>query len=99
MDRFEACTRVKETIAYIIAYAPDAFPFRDYCAPDEQIDLDRAYSELRAEFGELSKAVKDDVQIAQCLQGIEESYQHYKAGDMKAGILKIQEVLHAVMKM
>ena len=35
-------------IAYVLVYAPDSFPYRDFLAPDEQMTLDRAFQMLRA---------------------------------------------------
>jgi outer membrane protein assembly factor BamD (BamD/ComL family) len=34
-------------IAYVMAYAPDNFPYRDFVAPDKQMNLDRAFEQLR----------------------------------------------------
>lgn len=36
-----------EHIAYVIAYAPDHFPYRDFIPHDEQMDLERAFFQLR----------------------------------------------------
>lgn len=34
-------------IAYVMGYAPDRFPYRDFIADDEQMNLDRAFDQLR----------------------------------------------------
>lgn len=34
-------------IAYVMAYAPDRFPYRDFLADDEQMNLDGAFMQLR----------------------------------------------------
>lgn len=34
-------------IGYVVLCAPDKFPVRDYLAPDKQMDLDRAFVQLR----------------------------------------------------
>jgi len=34
-------------IAYVMAYAPDRFPYRDFLADGEQMTLDRAFEQLR----------------------------------------------------
>ena len=34
-------------IAYVIAYAPDQFPVEDFLADNEQMNLDRAFDQLR----------------------------------------------------
>lgn len=33
-------------IAYVLVYAPDRFPYRDFLAPAEQMTLDRAFELL-----------------------------------------------------
>ncbi|WP_303758593.1 hypothetical protein [Sphingobium yanoikuyae] len=35
-------------IAYVMGYAPDRFPYRDFLPEDEQMNLDRAFDQLRA---------------------------------------------------
>ena len=35
-------------IAYVLGYAPNRFPYRDFLAPDEQMTLDRAFEQLHA---------------------------------------------------
>jgi hypothetical protein len=34
-------------IAYVMGYAPDRFPYRDFLPDDEQLNLDRAFDQLR----------------------------------------------------
>ncbi len=34
-------------IAYVMGYAPDRFPYRDFLPDDEQMNLDRAFDQLR----------------------------------------------------
>lgn len=35
-------------IAYTLLYAPDQFPYRDFIAPEDQMNLDRAFEQLHA---------------------------------------------------
>ncbi len=35
-------------IAYVLLYAPDRFPYRDFLASTEQMTLDRAFEQLNA---------------------------------------------------
>lgn len=34
-------------IAYVMAYAPDQFPYREFIPDDQQMNLDRAFDQLR----------------------------------------------------
>lgn len=34
-------------IAYVMAYAPNEFPYRDFIPEDQQMNLDRAFDQLR----------------------------------------------------
>jgi len=34
-------------IAYVLAYAPNDFPYRDFLPADQQMNLDRAFEQLR----------------------------------------------------
>jgi hypothetical protein len=34
-------------IAYVMAYAPNDFPYRDFIPEDQQMNLDRAFDQLR----------------------------------------------------
>lgn len=34
-------------IAYVLAYAPTGFPYRDFLPENEQMNLDRAFNQLR----------------------------------------------------
>lgn len=36
-----------EHIAYVMAYAPDHFPYRDFVSEDQQMNLERAFDQLR----------------------------------------------------
>lgn len=35
-------------IAYVLGYAPNRFPYRDFLPPDEQMTLDKAFEQLHA---------------------------------------------------
>ena len=91
-------SELKDTIAYVMAYAPDRFPYRDYLPPDQQMDLDRAFDQLREEFDDVAKGRGESTEINQCRNGIEDAYKNYRKEDMKTGFLTIQDVLHVLQK-
>lgn len=68
-------------IAYVMAYAPDQFPYRDFVPEDQQMNLDRAFDQLRegvvVAYPEAAYTEKRTV-----LNGIlDRSYAAYKAND------------------
>lgn len=75
-------------IAYVRGHAPDLFPHEDFLPDDQQMNLDRAFEQLRqgveVAYPEASFASKRIV-----LNGLlEQSYAAYKAGeDIAAGHL------------
>ncbi len=75
-------------IAYVLLCAPDDFPVEDFLADDQQMNLDRAFEQLRQgvqiAYPEASFADKR-VMLYNIL---DQSYAHYKAGEtIKAGHL------------
>jgi hypothetical protein len=68
-------------IAYVLLYAPDQFPYRDFIPDDQQMNLDRAFEQLRqgidVAYPEPSFATKrvalNDI--------LDRSYSAYQAGD------------------
>lgn len=75
-------------IAYVMAYAPDHFPYRNFLADNEQMNLDRAFAQLRqgvevaypeAEFAD-KRVLLYDI--------LDRCYAQYQAGEnIKAGHL------------
>ena len=68
-------------IAYVMAYAPDQFPHEDFLTEDQQMNLERAFDQLRGgievAYPEPSYALKRDL-----LNGIlDRSYAAYRADD------------------
>ena len=75
-------------IAYVLAYAPDRFPYRDFLPDDQQMNLELAFKQLRQGV----TIAYPDIAFADkraSLNGIlDQSYAAYKAGeDVKAGHL------------
>lgn len=75
-------------IAYVLGCAPDSFPVEDFLTDDQQMNLDRAFEQLRQgveiAYPEASFADKKTK-----LYGLlDQSYAAYRAGeDVKAGHL------------
>ena len=68
-------------IAYVLAYAPDRFPHWDFLSDEEQMNLDKAFEQLRAgvllAYPEISFATKRTE-----LNGIlDRAYELYRDGE------------------
>ncbi len=77
-----------EHIAYVRGYAPDQFPVEDFLSEDEQMNLDRAFEQLR----EGVQIAYPEAQFADkraSLHGLlDQSYAQYQAGEIiRAGHL------------
>jgi hypothetical protein len=75
-------------IAYVMAYAPDQFPYRDFLPDDQQMNLDRAFEQLRQGV-EIAYPEPEFASKRTTLNDIlDRSYAGYRAGeDVAAGHL------------
>lgn len=90
----EMLENLMDVVAYAMAYAPDGFPTRNLLPANEQMNLDRAFEEIREELESFAKARGESEAIAECRLGIEESYLRYCQGKKNEGFLKLQDVYH-----
>lgn len=70
-----------EHIAYVLGYAPDNFPVEDFLTDDQQMNLDRAFEQLRQG---VEIAYPDDFfpeKRAMLNEILDRSYALYKSGD------------------
>ncbi len=68
-------------IAYVNAYAPDRFPYEDFLPDDKQMNLDRAFEQLRKGI-EIAYPEKEFIEKREMLNGIlNRSYVSYRAGE------------------
>ena len=78
-------------IGYVVLRAPDKFPKEDYLKPDEQMTLDKAFSELR---GGLSFVEEDVVGVEtkhRLSLLLDEARAAYIAGERKQGAHLLQD--------
>jgi hypothetical protein len=47
MYKIDSVDALYDHIGYVVIYAPDKFPYRDYLPDDEQMNLDLAFEQLR----------------------------------------------------
>lgn len=85
-------------IAYVLAYAPDRFPYRDFLSRDEQMTLDKAFEQLHAgvliAYPENDNADRrDDLQKL-----LDRSYIAYRNGDEMLGGTLLNEFEESIFK-
>jgi hypothetical protein len=95
----EKLGELMESVAYVMGSAPDHFPVEDFLPPDEQMNLDRAFAEIRDQFAEVANGHGECAEIQECRSKIEASYESYRLGDEKEGFLKIQRAYHILMSL
>lgn len=81
-------------IALVVLSAPDEFGYRDWLKPEEQLNLERAFDELRYGLNRAAVEVADSAMISTCRAMLEEAYTHYREGRIKPGAWKLQEMCH-----
>lgn len=68
-------------IGYVINRAPNTFPVEDYLVPSEQMNLDRAFDELRHGLEFVDPEVADNEKKSQLNALLDESLSAYRAGE------------------
>ena len=87
----ERISEYRDFLSYVLLYAPDEFPQEDYFEPKDQLNLDKAFDELRRAFPMIKKRVKEQETLSMLRELLEISYEGYKSGDHKKGAYALQE--------
>lgn len=75
-------------IGYVINRAPNSFPIEDYLPDDEQLNLDRAFNELRYGVSLIETGVADAKKRQKLLSLLDEALAAYRGGaDIKGAHL------------
>ena len=85
-------------IATVVLSAPDKFIERDWLKPEEQLNLERAFGELRYGLDCAAKEVGELPAIATARTMLEEAYKHYREGRANPGAWKLQEMSQVLEK-
>lgn len=82
----------KDFLVSVIVDAPDEFSEMDWLAPEDQMNLERAFVGLRygLNLTEQEKGASDVV--TQCRALVEQAYAAYRAGDDMQGQRKLEEI-------
>jgi len=89
----------KDYLTATILEAPDDFMEMDWLAPEDQMNLDRAFVGLRYGLDLAAKEKGESAVLARCRTLVDESYAEYKAGRDHAGQIKLEEVEKLLAKL
>ena len=78
-------------IGYVVLCAPDAFPEEDYLQPEDQMNLERAFDELRNAMNLIKLSEMDDAKRSDALSLLEKSFNAYRVGDDVKGAHVLQD--------
>jgi hypothetical protein len=82
----------KDYVMYVQTFLPDQFPPREGVGPEDQWSLELAFEGLC--FG-LNLAVQEKGEhprLSDCRKLVGEAYELYRAGDLRGGFFKLEEV-------
>ena len=85
-------------IGYVVLCAPDRFPVEDYLPPDQQLNLEKAFVELRKGVDLIDKAVAPAEKRRSLLQLLDQSLASYRSGDDVSGAHLLQDLDALVFK-
>jgi hypothetical protein len=85
-------------IGYVVLRAPDAFPEEDFLQPEEQMNLERAFEELRNAIDLIDPEMMDDAKRRKLLSLLEESLNSYRAGDEDNGVDRLHDFEALIFK-
>ena len=78
-------------IGYVVLSAPNDFAEEDYLQPDEQMNLERAFEQLRNAMNLIKPSKLNDAKRSEALSLLEESLNSYRAGDDVKGAHLLQD--------
>ena len=90
MRRVKSLERLHDFIATVVLCAPNRFPTRDYLPDDEQMNLDRAFEELRHGITFAPERLGSDTR-SRLHAILDESYSAYQRGDDVGGAHLLQD--------
>jgi len=85
-------------IGYVVLCAPDKFPVRDYLRPEDQMNLDLAFEQLRAGVKIAYPSEFHPEKRAPLYTLLDQSLSAYKAGDRLKGAHLLQDFQDNIFK-
>lgn len=95
----ENLDEVIDFIAGVVIRAPNRFPKEDFLKPEEQLNLDRAFDELRYGLDRVSEDLGESSEIVTARTMLEEAYTHYREERIKEGAWRLQDMSQLLEKM
>jgi exonuclease VII small subunit len=86
----------RDFIGYAVLCAPDDFPEEDYLQPDEQMNLERAFEELRNALNLVKPSKLNDAKRRDALSLLEESLNSYRSGNDIKGAHLLQDFQNVI---
>jgi hypothetical protein len=81
----------REFISLVLLSAPNDFPVEDFLQPDEQLDLEKAFAELRDGLRLLINARKNAAPADQLFELLSKSLVAYRAGNAREAAHLLQD--------
>ncbi|KWE78476.1 hypothetical protein [Burkholderia territorii] len=78
-------------ISYVLLSAPDDFPVEDYLSDDEQMNLDKAFDELKGGMRFVEQRIHDKDVVARLHGLLDASFVAYRADDSTKGAHLLQD--------
>ena len=98
-SRIQSIDALYDFIGYVVLCAPDKFPRRDYLPHDQQMNLDRAFEELRHAIL-LVEIVFPGAALQRGLSTtLDRSLASYRQGDIVSGAHALQDFQDSIFKM
>jgi hypothetical protein len=85
-------------IGYVVLSAPNSFPVEDYLSPGDQMNLDRAFVELRRGVTMIDAGVANEEKLKTINSLIDQAYAAYKNGDEVNGAHLLQDMEAMIFK-
>ena len=85
-------------IGYVVLSAPDSFPVEDYLPPEQQMDLDKAFSQLHEGIGLIEPDMADEAKRQHLASLLNQTLAAYKAGDELKGAHLLQDFQDLIFK-
>ena len=88
----------KDFVVYVLSCAPDLFPEDDWRAPDQQMNLERAFLGLRYGLQLMATEKGESHLLNECRQLVDEALTEYRAGRDHDGQKKLEQVENLLRK-
>lgn len=91
MQWVTSAQELKDFLGYVVLCAPADFPREDFLSDSEQMNLDRAFVELRRGLDFLERKLRSSDDIARLTSILDQSLAAYRSGDKRSGAHLLQD--------